>query len=316
MPACEGKGAHVRPLVGSVSLQVMGQATVRNRVLSFIPEASGLSQPSNSYLALSVHRNTEGSSGAFLLEVPPARLGRGSEKELIVTAPGLRFVLRHGEIQAGVCGDTPDAALRSALDIAWPLSLSPYGQYRLHCGAVQDTNGSGWLLIGDSCTGKSTSTMALVASGWGYASDDAAYIVQDGESIIAHGWWEHVKLTAASAASLGLSRIGSLADSKCAPILPDDMSSRRLSKLSVNGLLFPEFGARSALEPLRAPDALVRLVRASPWLFCQSELAAQYLACLRAVAMLPAARLILGPELLHAPQKLAELVLNSQRTIA
>lgn len=317
VPPLERKGARVRPLVGSLDLWVMGQTAGCRRLFRFLPEPSDrLPHHSDPHLVVSVDGNTEGSSGVFLLDNPPARLGRGSGQELRIIAPRLRIVLRHGEIQVGLGRDVSGAALRSALDVAWPLSLSPFGYYRLHCGAVRDPDGSGWLLVGDSGRGKSTSTMALATSGWRYAADDAAYIVQKDGNIVAHGWQVPVNLTAASAASLGISIPGDFAGAKCAPNLPEHIASRRVSELSVNRLLFPEFGARSSLEPLSAADALVRLVRASPWLFCQAELAVPYLACLRAAAMLPAARLILGPELLQAPQRLAELLSNSERTIA
>ena len=159
--------------------------------------------------------------------------------------------------------------------------------------------------------------MALASTGWHYAADDAVYLAsRDSGALAAHGWAEPIRLTARSAEALGVARSAAIEGAKSAALVPVRINSRRRDSFPIDRLLFPEFGASTELRPLRSSEALARLVRASAWIVCQPPVATQYLALLTRVASLPAAALVLGPELLDQPYKLAEHLQHSTRAAA
>jgi len=58
--------------------------------------------------------------------------------------------------------------------------FSHHGLFDLH-GAALAGNGSGYLLVGESCSGKSTTALSLVNHGWNYASDDSLLLKSNGD---------------------------------------------------------------------------------------------------------------------------------------
>jgi hypothetical protein len=55
------------------------------------------------------------------------------------------------------------------------------GKYHIHAGTAIDPGGRGWLLIGDSHSGKSTTTALLASRGWQVGTDDIGFLVRAGE---------------------------------------------------------------------------------------------------------------------------------------
>jgi hypothetical protein len=302
------------PLIDRVDLELSGDPADVARLLPILPLWSPRARRRDrSVIRLRVEEGPLAAPGSHVFTHERVELTRDDAGRLVaatagVTAliDGLSVLLRHEP-------SAPAGALESAFDIIWPLVLPSLGYVHVHSAALRDPRGNGWLLAGDANIGKSTSTLALAAEGWSYASDDASYVVTSAERVIAHGWAEPLRLSARSAAALRVDREDAPDDVKAAARLAGDVAARRVESVAVDRLLFPELGSETALRSVSAAEALGRLVRASAWIMCLPARAAQYLQTLTAVAERPAAVLTLGPELMMQPALLAEHLLREGR---
>ena len=85
--------------------------------------------------------------------------------------------------------DTRD--MTSVLTLVSALLLLRDGRTAIHAGAVTRPGASSvWLLLGDSHSGKSTTTANLVKAGWSYLSDDYVVLSGDQRGIGVEGWPE------------------------------------------------------------------------------------------------------------------------------
>lgn len=77
--------------------------------------------------------------------------------------------------------------------------LSPWGFYDLHAAAL-DRDGIGYLFLGESGSGKSSTAISLVRQGWRYVSDDALFLrpSADGIEVLAFRKHFYLKLPALS----------------------------------------------------------------------------------------------------------------------
>jgi hypothetical protein len=243
--------------------------------------------------------------GPEVMEHHGIRILRDGDR-LIAAGPTSSALMRGvGDVEIRSSPRTPWRELHAVFNIVWPFVLPHLGLWHVHSGAVRDPTGRGWILAGDANVGKSTSTLALVTAGWEYAADDAVYVERRGESLYAHGWAEPIRLTARSAAALRVSRVNHASRLKDSAVLRDELASRRVEGVVVHRVLFPRLGDATGLRPLPASAALARLVRSSAWVMAQPPLASEYLETLRALATLPSAELVLGPELLEQPASLS-----------
>ena len=91
------------------------------------------------------------------------------------TAPAARvFLSRDAALDV-------DLLLRSFLLVTLIFLWKRDGRYHVHAGTGIDTRGRGWMLIGNSNSGKSTTTALLAARGWQVGTDDIAFLVDAGD---------------------------------------------------------------------------------------------------------------------------------------
>ena len=66
------------------------------------------------------------------------------------------------------------------------LLLRRDGRFHLHAAAARSPLGRGWLIVGDSASGKSTTAAAMARRGWVVATDDVAFLERaaNGEAVI------------------------------------------------------------------------------------------------------------------------------------
>lgn len=194
-------------------------------------------------------------------------------------------------IPAGMAEVGAEMDIFTMLTISAALLLSRLERALMHSAAVLDGNGGAWLLVGDTHSGKTTTTVNLIRSGASFLSDDHVVVSSGPEtgSVWVEGWprifhidagWEYGDVRG--------HRIG-LDPAAFAP-------GRWVRRAPLAGLLFPEVLPESPtrLEPLPAATALIRILRQSPWLFGDRGAAPPVLALLRSAAERPAFRLQLG----------------------
>ena len=67
-------------------------------------------------------------------------------------------------------------------------ALRRVGWHHLHGATLEAPDGNGWLLIGTSGSGKSTTAALLSKAGWRLGGDDALFLAHRGSAIVAHPW--------------------------------------------------------------------------------------------------------------------------------
>lgn len=179
--------------------------------------------------------------------------------------------------------------LQGALTLSAALLLGRIGRALIHAATIVDLDGRGWLLVGDSHAGKTTTCATLIASGWRYVADDQVVLSCNNDCVVAEGWPREAHLDAGwHDKNVEHRRV------------PADLSTLRegawIPTATVHGVLFPRVVAEepTRLESVAPADALTRIVRQSPWLFADASTAGETLSLLTRVASLECAALILG----------------------
>ena len=294
-----------RPLVGGCDVVLRGPRALLSQLEPCLPTVNeDRSRPPRHTFRVHLQYGQPDGGGVEEMEHHGIRILRDGDT-LAARAAGASAVMDAEEIEVRIVPGVALAQLHAIFNIVWPFVLPRVGLFHVHAGAVRDPAGRGWLLAGDANIGKSTSTLSLVTAGWWYAADDAVYVERTAEGMFAHGWAEPIRLTARSADALRVSRIDAISRGKTSTMLRDELRARHVSGFCVDRLVFPHLGGGTALSPIRPVESFARLVRASAWVMAQPAVAAEYVACLRALALLPAMTLTLGPELLERPESLA-----------
>jgi len=180
------------------------------------------------------------------------------------------------------------------MSYALEASLRRCGLYQLHgAGVIEPQTDRGVLIIGESCSGKSTLATLLAARGWSYLTDDALLLNQDEDGVRARGIR---KFFAASEKTLAACRSPEI-ESALGSAITSDPSKRRLdpsvafpgrSKEScIPGLLlFTSItnNPKSVILSLTSGEAMARLIKFNPWASYDKATAREHLRLLSRLA--------------------------------
>ena len=213
------------------------------------------------------------------------------ESLIVVGAQGERLI----DIWIGV---SPHArqplSLVNVMSYALEASLRRCGLYQLHgAGLLEPKTNSAALIIGESCSGKSTLATLLAASGWAYLTDDALLLNQEGDVVRARGIR---KFFAASERTLAACQLPEI-ESALGPPITSDPSKRRLEpEIAFPGrakescipgmLLFTSItnNAKSVVSSLSSSEAMARLIKFNPWASYDRATAREHLQLLNRLA--------------------------------
>ena len=184
---------------------------------------------------------------------------------------------------------TPLQEIHGALTLTAALLLGRMRRALVHAAAVVDPRGQGWLLVGDSHSGKTTTCATLIAGGWRYVADDQVVITESDDTLTAEGWPRVAHLDRGwSAAEVTRTRV----EADLTSIQRDAWTtSARLRGVWFTGVNADQPTTLAAIPPA---DALARLIRQSPWLLADARNASSALSLLSRVASLRCATLSLG----------------------
>jgi hypothetical protein len=232
-----------------------------------------------------------GSVGAWVDDAAEIATLRGADARNAGEVDLARRLARLHAVPTERAGEGAGMDVFTMLTISAALLLGRMERTLMHSAAVLDAEGGAWLLVGDTHSGKTTTTVNLVRGGARYLSDDHVVLCAGPEagSVWVEGWPRifHVDAGWERGDVLG-HRVG-LDPASFAP-------DRWVRRAPLAGLLFPEVlpDHPTRLEPLPAATALVRILRQSPWLFGDRGAAPALLALLQRAAEMPAFRLRLG----------------------
>ena len=193
--------------------------------------------------------------------------------------------------------------------------LSPWGLYCLHAaGLIRDN--SGYLLLGDSCSGKSSAALSLVDQGWHYISDDALLLksVTDGVEVLTFrkNFFIDPQLVhhyPEIAPYLEKSTIGD--DSKrildVESAYPDQFCPKGIPKK----LIFTSIVSKpkSILMPIDKAHVVIKLITHSSFIFFNRQSAKGHLDVLKQlVCQTESYQLLAGRDLYEEPEKIAGIL--------
>lgn len=249
-------------------------------------------------------------SGAVHARWNPARatatLDPGSTTARVTLSPGAMTRL--------------DECARVFLSAVLILLLRRVGWHHVHGGIAIDPCGKGWLIIGDSGAGKSTTTALLAASGWRVGNDDIVFLGEAGSSrdrvVVAAA---HTPIALREDMNL---RLGSTHEPLPArgkmTYWPEDLGGRWVDRVEPDVIMFisasrmaseGEPGTVTRAETMASPEATARLVRASAWVMLEPNLAQGHLELLARLARQARCfRVRLAEDLFTSPQRLQELI--------
>jgi hypothetical protein len=192
-------------------------------------------------------------------------------------------------IDSAATPPAPVNAVHGALTLLSALLLGRIDRALVHAAAVVDAGGRGWLLVGDTHSGKTTTCATLVAAGWRYVADDQVVLDASPSGLEAEGWPRDAHL------DRGWSS-GRVTRTRTAADLSTIRADAWQDRVRVHGAWFTSVDADrpTAARRIAPADALGRLIRQSPWLLADSATAASGLALLSRVAAMPCAAVSLG----------------------
>jgi hypothetical protein len=193
---------------------------------------------------------------------------------------------------AGLDGDALVVAYEvySMATLAAALVAGRMGRALVHAAAVVAPDGGTWLLVGDTHSGKTTTTVNLLNAGWRYVSDDHVVLGRAANGrVMVEGWPRRFHLDEGWAA-------GTPGQLRAEVDPRDRWPGSWLRSAPLAGILAPRVAAAepTRLAPLPAADALAALIRQSPWLLADRAAAPAVLALLQSAAGLPAFALRAG----------------------
>jgi hypothetical protein len=185
-------------------------------------------------------------------------------------------------------------AVVNTLSYAVQAALRRSGLYVLHAaGVVEPQTGAGFVVVGNSNSGKSSLTIRLAGAGWRYLSDDMLVLAEaDGEVES----WALRRIFSVSSASLANSGVSGLEAALGATVNSDPTKRKLEPRVSFPDgfvescrprvLLFPTLTgeAASRVERLSSGEAMARLIRQCPWASYDAGTAREHLRVLGLLA--------------------------------
>jgi hypothetical protein len=158
-------------------------------------------------------------------------------------------------------GRHPEMWLRPFLLLVVAALLRGAGWNHIHAATAVDPRGRGWLIAGDSNSGKSTTAALLASRGWAVGTDDTAFLADDTNPVEVRGWHEPIALREGGYQLLGLEGGQLLERRRKTGFLPEELGGRWVDRVvpDIVAIAAIHDGA-TTMEPLRPALALADLL--------------------------------------------------------
>lgn len=202
-----------------------------------------------------------------------------------------------------------ESAERGFLLVALLFVLRRVGWYHIHCAALIDPQGRGWLFVGHSRSGKSTTSALLAAQGWSVSTDDIAFLSDDGVSVGVEGFWSPIALREGGRTLLGTTGGIDFPRRAKAGFRPEELGGRWVKRVTPEIILFPSIGDATSVSPITPNGAIKRLIESSLWVLFETVHAQEHLDLLARIATQSRSfAATLGPDLFQDPNLFQDLV--------
>ena len=198
------------------------------------------------------------------------------------------------------------------LSLLW--LLRKHGVYGLHGNALVK-DGSGIVLVGSTCSGKSTTTLGLIRDGWQYLSDDVTLLRQSHQGVEAIALQKGFSVDPSLARHYpeleGPLRTSSSNGHKRMIDLNAVYPGRHVPQCIPNVLIFPSIvlQEQSQLIPLDNVAALIELSRNCGGIYVDRDMVEVQMEVLKQlVYQVSSYRLLAGRDLCEEPAKISEIL--------
>ena len=206
--------------------------------------------------------------------------------------------------------DQMDYCLRSFLLITFIFLFKRDHRFHMHAATAIDPHGRGWMLIGDSCSGKSTTSALFAARGWQVSTDDIAFVVDGGDRVAVEGFRSPLALRAGGQKLLG--RTGGIPFPERAKngFLPEELGGNWVPKVAPEIILFTLIGdTRTTLVPAPKSEIIREMMQWSMWVMFEPTAAQEHLdLIMRLGAQARCFRASFAPDLFDAPNALEDFL--------
>jgi hypothetical protein len=184
------------------------------------------------------------------------------------------------------------------------------GRYHVHAGTAIDPKGRGWMLIGNSCSGKSTTTGLLASRGWQVSTDDIAFLTAQGARAAVVGFRSRIALREGGFGLLGRAGGMPLVDRGKTGFWPEELGAAWVQTVVPEIILFTSVGGeRTELSPMSAGEVMAELMQWSMWVMFEPAGAQEHLDLLaRLGRQAQCFRATLAPDLFAAPGALEDFL--------
>lgn len=231
----------------------------------------------------------------------------GGPAEALVhpTAASARLWLTPGAL------DDFERAERGFLLVVLLFVLRRLGWYHVHCAALRDPTGQGWMFVGQSNSGKSTTSALLARSGWSVATDDIGFLTDSHGAVAVAGYRSPIALRAGGRDLLQASDGMEFARRGKTGYDADALGGSWVSTVVPDVIVFPtvDAHAKTALVRVTPREAVRALIASSVWVLAEATHAQEHLDRLgQLCAQCRVYSATLGPDLIARPSLLQEML--------
>ena len=202
-----------------------------------------------------------------------------------------------------------DRAERTFLMVTLIFMLRRLGWFHLHGAALPDPQGRGWLFVGNSNSGKSTTTALLATRGWQVGTDDIGFLAPSDDGIALIGALAQIALRDGGRDLLGARGGVAIAQRQKTGFWEEELGSTRAQVVVPQIIAFARVGERTGVVPAIPRIALSAMLNSSPWMLYEPSFAQEHLDVISQVSRQSRCYdLTLGPDLFDRPDLLEELV--------
>ena len=174
--------------------------------------------------------------------------------------------------------DKLDAMLRTFVLITLIFLWKRDGRYHVHAGTAVDSRGRGWMLIGNSCSGKSTTTALLASRGWQVSTDDIAFLTDAGGRAGVLGFRSPIALRSGGYQLLGKDGGLPLVRRNKTGFWPEELGAAWVQTVVPEIVVFTAVGGeRTTLTPAAPSEVLKALMQWSIWVMFEPTAAQEHL---------------------------------------
>jgi hypothetical protein len=203
-----------------------------------------------------------------------------------------------------------DSFLRSFLLVSLIFLWKRSGRYHVHAGSAIAPGGKGWMLIGDSGSGKSTTTALLAVRGWQVSTDDIAFLEARAGRAAVVGFRSPIALRPGGFALLGQAGGIPLPSRGKTGFWPEELGATWVQTVEPDIIVFTSVGGeRTTLEPMSAGAVLAQLMQWSLWVLFEPTAAQEHLDLLAQLGrQAKCFRATIAPDLFAAPGALEDFL--------